>query len=70
MKYGIYREDAFTTALFATTIDATKAEKMATELAFDDKATFIVVVLGPKTPDTFELRDPFRPRVIFRTERL
>ena len=70
MKYGIYREGGFVTVLHSTTVDEAKAKRMAKELAFDDRATYIVAVLGPNTPGEFNPFDPFRPRVIFRSKGL
>lgn len=69
MKFGIYREGEFTTTLHATTVDQTKAEELATKASLDDRGTYIVAILGPRTPDQYSLFDPFRPRVVFRTTR-
>lgn len=70
MKYGIYREGGLVTVLHSVTVDEFKAKRMAKELAFDDKATYIVAALGPNTPGEFNPFDPFRPRVLFRTKGL
>ena len=70
MKYGIYREGNLVTVLHSTTVDEAKAKRMAVELSFDDRATYIVASLGPNTPREFNPFDPFRPRVIFRSKGL
>jgi hypothetical protein len=70
MKYGIYEEASEAAILHSTTVRLDIAKLRAYDESAREGCSYIVVELGPQTPDRIEYFDNFAPRVLFRTERL